>query len=175
MHYRHALLSTLGLLFIAGCDQGLPRKESKTFTPIAEGIRQAKTLTLYEGVPLHLTGRFKPGEKPPQSDMVEVGKHLFYSTPLAPATDTVEALRHLCASEGSYLPYEAKKCGFHADFCMQWKEGGRDYRVIVCFGCDDVSVQGPDDAVLMTLRPTSVQQFTALLNPLRRHHLEAAR
>ena len=170
-----AVLASFLLLFVAGCNSGLSREHAAVFKPIADAIQQAQSMSLHEAVPHSLRKGFKPGDKPPQPDMIELGEHLFYAKPLTPTPDTVEALRRLCAAEDTYRRYEQLKCMFNADFCLEWKEGDRAYRVIICFGCEEVWVQGPGNAVLLALQPEAADQLARLLEPLRVHHPEAAR
>jgi hypothetical protein len=52
----------------------------------------------------------------------------------------------LAASEASFSKYGGPKpCGgFHADYCLEWKDGEKVYQMMLCYGCDEAKFYGPE-------------------------------
>jgi hypothetical protein len=55
-------------------------------------------------------------------------------------------LKKLLGDESSFKAgFRGKKCGgFHPDYCVEWYADGQLYRCLICLGCWEVKVYGPD-------------------------------
>jgi hypothetical protein len=135
------------------------------FTPIAEGVRRASSLTLYEGLP-HPTWEGKQYESElATKKIIRFHGFPFYERPLAVAADEIEPLRRLCAAADSYWSYRGpKSCGgYHPDYCLVWNDGETAYHLLICFGCNEMKLYGPKNELIVDIRHEAVARFKAAL------------
>lgn len=123
------------------------------FKFIADGIRSAATVDLYEGLPHQLFERKAFESELAVKKTVQLHEFPFYDPPLAIGAEDVKLLRQLSAAPESYLRYEGPKpCGgFHPDYALVWKDGERTYTQLVCFGCGEVQLHGPQQELMVEL------------------------
>jgi hypothetical protein len=141
---------------LAGCDEkkvGSERTKASTeFEPnrsLFAAIGKADRLILYEGLP-HQNDEQELLEKEKRNKpTVTLHGFPFYRPALDVASDDVEKLRGLLGAEGSFVPWRGeKKCGgFHPDYLAEWRVGDGVYRVLICLGCHEVKVFGPDSSL----------------------------
>ena len=100
----------------------------------------------------------------------------FYDEPLVLKEADVERLRLVLGSRSSYASFtEEKKCGgFHADFSAQWSDGERSYLTLICFGCDEFKVYGPDISDRYDMTGLASKQLEEILVGYRRHSVKPA-
>lgn len=100
----------------------------------------AEEIVIYEGLPhpedekelLKAELKRKEIVKLPPSD------EAFY-TPTVKAVNS-DGIRKLLSGPDGIRVNEEKKCGFHSDYCIQFKHKDATYRAFVCFGCSELLV-----------------------------------
>ncbi|HYC70907.1 MAG TPA: hypothetical protein VEB66_06860 [Opitutaceae bacterium] len=67
----------------------------------------------------------------------------FYADPRGPDGRQLATMPDLLA--GTLSEYAgAKRCGgFHADYAVTWRAGGKDWAVLICYGCGEAAIFGP--------------------------------
>ena len=123
-------------------------RDMDAYPPLAEGVRRAERVVLYEGLPHQL---FEPDELRSELNShhtVRIGGYPFYKQPLELAASDSQWLKEWFCRPQSFreMPQGwAKACGgFHPDFCIEWQSGTEAYDVLVCFNCREVFCIGPD-------------------------------
>src|SRR6516164_563265 len=117
----------------------------RALKPLAKSISAAKLSCLREGLPHPF---WEPdlleGEKQSKK-IIEIEGFLFYENRILPTKDDGKALSAVCIDSGSYRRFSGeKRCGgFHPDWCINFEKGEHIYRVLLCFGCNEVRIIGP--------------------------------
>lgn len=166
------LFLCIGLLCggaVAGCTPSAPDTRFDQNKSLFGGIRTADRLILHEGHPRMVPANFEVELKNKQAVMIR--DHGFFPAPLDVTADDVSQLRAILSDEGSYDPWRGeKKCGgFHPDFLAEWRAGNAKYEVLICFGCHEVIVYGPDNKLRCDIRVESYGKLEALLKKYRKH------
>jgi hypothetical protein len=156
----------LACLVLAGCSPD--RKADTRFEDnksLFAAVREADQVTLYEGLP-HQAWESKQLEKEKQAKQtVQLHGFPFYSETLDLTADDQKALQKLLGDEASFKQWMGeKKCGgFHPDYLVEWRAGDRDYRFLICFGCSEVMVFGPDKSLRCDMAGESKKQLEDVL------------
>jgi hypothetical protein len=156
----------LACLLLAGCSPA--RKADTRFEDnkaLFAAVRDADTLTLYEGLP-HQTYESKQLEKEKQAKQtVQLHGFPFYRETLDVMADDQKALKKLLGDEASFKQWVGeKKCGgFHPDYLVECRAGDKDYRFLICFGCREVMVFGPERSLRCDMVEGTSKQFEAVL------------
>jgi hypothetical protein len=139
-------------LWLAGCspDKGVERTMAETRfddnKSLFAAIRDADKATLYEGLP-HQSNEAKLLEKEKkEKKTVQLHGFPFYQETLELKADDRKSLQKVLGDSASFQQWGVeKKCGgFHPDYLVEWRVGDKEYRVLICFGCHEVKVFGPD-------------------------------
>jgi hypothetical protein len=100
----------------------------------------AEEILIYEGLP-------HPYEEEELLKVELKRKEIVKLPPLdeafyTPAIEAVnaEALIKLLSGADGIREKEPEKCGFHSDYCIQFKHQDATYRAFVCFGCGELLV-----------------------------------
>jgi hypothetical protein len=140
--------TTLGIFLLAGVAfaQGKhPHERDPDEQAEVEAYRRifaaAEEIVIYEGLPhpyeeeelLEVESKRKDIVKLPPMD------EAFY-TPAVEAVNADALLKLLSGPDGIRVN-QPKKCGFHSDYCIQFKHQDTTYRAFVCFGCGELSVR----------------------------------
>jgi hypothetical protein len=135
------------------------------FKPIAEGIRGAAELVLYEGLPHQMFEQDALKKELATKKTVKIRDFPFYERPLVLEAAEVEPLRNHSMAADSYWSYGGPKLcgGFHPDYCLVWKQGESIYQLLICFGCHEVKLYGPKSELIVDLREKAFQAFEAAL------------
>ena len=147
---------------LGGCSAGPPASAS---------ISQAKRITLYEGLPHQM---YEPkallAERNAKSTVQFNGFPFYEETLDLKAVDT-EELKAMLSSPRSFEPYSGeKKCGgFHPDYAIEWSVGGKTYRCLVCFGCEEARIHGPGDVIEYDIEHATFKRLNQLLTPYRKN------
>ena len=86
-----------------------------------------------------------------------------------PAVEAVNAgtiLKLLSGSDGIRIN-QPKKCGFHADYCIQFKHQEATYRVFVCFGCGELLVMKGDSGVTFFFNDVELKKLLTVYDKKR--------
>jgi hypothetical protein len=134
-------------------------------------LQEAEQLTVYEGLPHQRDERKVWEEEKSKKPTVELHGFLFYRDLLALKPDDAKKLKALLEDETSFTPFGGvKKCGgFHPDYCVQWTVGEKTYRCLVCLGCWEVKVYGPNAELYCDLKHEVRTQLKELFKPYRKN------
>jgi hypothetical protein len=122
----------------------------------------AEGIVIYEGLPhpyeeeelLKVESKRKDIVKLPPSD------EAFY-TPAVEAVNAEALLKLLSGPDGIHVN-EPKKCGFHSDYCIQFKHLDATYRAFVCFGCGELFVMQGDSGVMFGFNDDELKKLLAV-------------
>jgi hypothetical protein len=173
------ILPLLLLLAVTGCKRPVDatpdpgRTEASTDFDAGKAlfaaITGADSLVLYEGLPHQMfeaeaLRREKEGKK-----TVTLHGHPFYAEALPVTAEDTENLRSLLSDVQSFDKWmgEAKCGGFHPDYLAEWRVGQATYRVLVCFGCKEAKVFGPERDLRCHIQRGA---FDGLHKLLKKHH-----
>jgi hypothetical protein len=139
-------------------------------TPPVAGIKLSATLTLYEGLPHQLYERAEL-EQEKKKPTVQLDGFLFYREPLELKEADRQALKVLIGDPGSLEAYSGEKTcgGFHPDYAIEWNEGGKAYRYLICFGCGEARVITPAGEIVYDIAPRAKERLKTLLSPYRKN------
>jgi len=148
---------------------GLSASELVEFTPLSQGVSRASTLTLYEGLPHPDWEAEYFKMELATKKTVRLHDYSFYERPLHVAAEDIETLRRLSANPDSYWSYRGPKpCGrYHPDYCLAWKDYDSIYDFLICFGCEEMKLYGPEGHLLVDLRSESALRFKITLQNYR--------
>jgi hypothetical protein len=160
---KHLAL-TAALLFVLGCSGSSARA-------FASGITSAEAVTLFEGLPhggfegdkLESERRSKP--------VVELHGYSFYKELLDLRPEDAKRLTEILGDAEALKSFSGeKKCGgFHPDYAAEWKRGASSYQALICFGCNEVKLFGPDIESRHDLSDGANEKLEALLGGYRKN------
>lgn len=145
-----------GLCLFCGCAGGSP--EGRT-------IRQAGTLTLYEGLPHPMYEADSLESEKKAKPTIELHGFPFYREPLALRAGDEEKLKEVLGDARSFDSYSGeKKCGgFHPDYAVGWSVAGTPYVCLICFGCAEFRLYGPAGEAEYDISRAARGRLTSLL------------
>jgi len=143
----------------------------KNIKPLMSGISHCKELVLYEGLPHPEAHEELFTNELKEKRTIKLEGHAFYEEQVSPKEDLGERLRELCSDRANLGRYRGGKfCGgFHPDWCLEFRDDGRVYRVLVCFGCREAQIIGPDHKLMSELAKSGYTELHAVLSPLRKN------
>lgn len=161
---------SIALLSLTALASAHPHEEPPVEVSRAEraAILGSKSLTLSEGLPHpakepHL---FPAEEK--RRDTREIAGFPFYKPDIKPDPGRLDRLRRLLASPASFAEWKQKRCGgFHPDWSVNWRSGRDNIHALICFGCQDIIILGPDQQLRYGLTAAAFKQLKSDLVPLR--------
>ena len=137
------------ILFVASCS--LPgefvfpevakiQATYKEFPKLAEAIRGASDLTLYEGLPHQMFEKEQLELELKAKETVIQNEFPFYKRPNPVSKADKKLLREICVNAKSFRPFSGfKGCGgFHPDYSLHWLEGKKVAQIQICFGCHEI-------------------------------------
>ncbi|WP_193211719.1 hypothetical protein [Luteolibacter marinus] len=131
-------------------------------------ITGSKVLTVSEGLPHPAKEPHLYPAEEKRRDTRKLADFPFYKPDLKPDAGRVDRLRKLLADPGSYLEWKQKRCGgFHPDWSVNWRAGRKEIHALICFGCQDIIIAGPDQQLRYGLSPAAFKQLQSELIPLR--------
>jgi len=134
-------------------------------------IGSAERVTLHEGLP-HPFDESKAFEKEKKSKQtVELDGYSFYRKTLDLKEEDAGKLKRLLADSNSFEPFSGeKKCGgFHPDYGVEWSDGDKVYRCLICFGCREAAVSGPPGSSRYDIQKQAFDRLKAMLTPYRKN------
>ena len=144
------------MLMLLGCTHGLelthqderPRKTDTKFDnlPILiSGIREHGELLLYEGLPHDFWEAELLQSELRRKKTLRLYGYPFYEELLSLEKEDAEKLTTLFSDEKNFSRYRgAKECGgYHPDYCAEWKTAEGPISALICLGCDEVKMYGP--------------------------------
>jgi hypothetical protein len=174
MRFSLVLIGLACLTLPANAD-GLP-EPSKNFDdlkPLVATVAKADKVILHEGLPHPAEDKNFENEKKTKKT-IDIAGWLFYAEPLAPKEEDVKKLTELLKAETTFVAFGGvKKCGgFHPDYAVEWLVGKDHYYALICFGCHEAKVYGPEKAAYVDIRKEGYDALTKLLKPYRKNRPE---
>lgn len=147
-----------------------PERFEKQIKPLVAGIRMAKRLVVYEGLP-HQRHKEVVAKELKDKKTVKFHDFHFYAETVAIDKEDAKTLTALCGELKTFGRYEgAKFCGgYHPDWCLEFKNGDDVYQVLICFGCHEARLYGPNHDVFSDLDSAAVKELEAILSPLHKN------
>ena len=153
-----------------------PSRNFENLKPLVEGVKKAKIVTLYEGLPHQTWEAEQLKTEQASKKTVKLHGFPFYEELLALKDEDAKKLKDLFCAEDSFkamAPNSQKKCGgFHPDYCIEWKDDEVTYQVQVCFGCEEVRCYGPKVDLYCDITRKAFEQFVVILKPYRKNRPE---
>jgi hypothetical protein len=175
---RRVLISLLGAYAVGARPQEwgppLSRSDVILFTPISEGIRRAQICFLYEGLPSPISDADQFNSELITKETLQFRDYPFYKKRLLIRDIDVNTLRKLSASPDTYWGARGPKhcVPFHPDYCLVWIDNNVPYEQLICFGCREMELYGPEQTVSLDIRSDAATQFA---NTLRNYRGERPR
>lgn len=148
-----------------------PEHFVKHIKPLVEGIKKAKALTLYEGLPHQFHERQLLAKELKEQKTVKLHDFPFYEGAIAVKDDDAKKLLSLCSDLKTFGRYGGKKMcgGYHPDWYIEFKAGDDIYQVQICFGCHEARLFGPKNEVFSDLDNEALKKLAAVFVPLRKN------
>jgi hypothetical protein len=152
----------LGTIAVSSCDRRVGSEA---------GVQDADQLVVYEGLPHQLFEKELLDEERKTKETVIWHDFPFYRAPLDVSADDREKLRVLLGDAGSFRPWRGeKKCGgFHPDYLAEWRAGNTNQRFLICFGCREVKVYGPEEDSRLDLTSEAAEALKEVLGNHRKN------
>jgi hypothetical protein len=134
-------------------------------------IGRADRLTLFEGLPHQYYEKDALEKEMRTKETVQLHGFPFYRETLDLKEGDSRRLKDLLGNPSSYEPYSGeKKCGgFHPDYAVEWSFEGRAYHCLICFGCYEFRVYGPQGEQFYDIRAGAYEGLETLLKPFRKN------
>lgn len=149
-----------------------PKETDSTFAnlgPLAAAIARADRITLYEGLPHQVSEKDLLESEIKAKKTVKHHGFAFYAGPLPLKDGDAKSLLALAGNEKSFQPWAGvKKCGgFHPDYLVEFTAGKDVVRMLVCFGCLEVKLHGPNSEVYVDMSDDGLHGLEKVLKPYR--------
>ena len=134
-------------------------------------VGTADRLILYEGLPHQYWEAEQLAQEQANKETVTLHGFPFYRVPLEISAEDAGKLKSLLESESSFLQWcGEKKCGgFHPDYCAEFHAGSAVYRALICFGCSETKVYGPDKSLRCDIQKEAEKQLEEVLKKYRKN------
>jgi hypothetical protein len=151
------------------------RRGEERFTgsirPILDGVRKAKTLVVFEGAPHQRWEAELLARELREKKTVRLHDFPFYAESLELKEADALEVWALCPTKQVFRGRSGMKLcgGFHPDWCLEWRDGDKAYRALLCFGCHEARLYGPKDEVECDLDEATLKQLRRILVPYRKN------
>jgi hypothetical protein len=160
---------------LLGCRANRRPPETDTRFDVNKGlfatVGDARQLTLYEGLPHQGSEPQELAAEKATKDTIQLRGFSFYRPPLDLKADDARLLRNLLGDEQSFRPFTGYKAcgGFHPDWCVGWATSAGEYLCLICFGCHEVKVYGPESELYCDIQDDVYKQLKATLKKYRKN------
>ena len=129
-------------------------------------VQAATELVVHRGLPRADGVAPATATPPAANDTITLQGYAFEGAAITISPPDVERLRVVLGARSSYASFtENKKCGgFHPDYALQWSDDERRYLTLICFGCDEFKLFGPEVAERYDMAPGVSAQLRTLLS-----------
>lgn len=140
----------------------------ENYDRIRVSLLAGKEVELYEGLPHDTWEREQYASELANAKTIRIAGTPFYAKPLISPTISLSQIRNLIGDRNSFVPYRGYKAcgGFHADWCLVWKNGEDSYAAELCFGCHELMVFENNERILYC-DVWDCKEFEEVLSPLR--------
>jgi hypothetical protein len=173
---RPALALTIAMLVLlvgvpGGAKDAKPATDLASYKPVAAAAKAAKALTLYEGLPHPLWENELLAAERKNKKTVKLHDYPFYAETLKFKDKDAKAVKALLRQSKRFRGWKGEKdCGgFHPDYLIEWKQGKDVYRVLFCFGCEEIKAFGPKGAVRLDMTAETKKELARILKPYRKN------
>lgn len=115
-------------------------KTARTFDDypkFVKSLKAAEEITLYQGTPREGAG--------PEVEVVELEGAEYAALSITLGSARTEAVKSLFSRADAVFPCVGiTSCEFHPDWRISWVDGSEAWRVVLCFGCDEMLVFNGD-------------------------------
>jgi hypothetical protein len=156
-----AFFGLLGLLLLW--------QASATSLPILRAASKADRVIVYEGLPHQAFESELRSKELAQKSVIELDNEPFYRAAIVLKPEDEKRLRQMLGSLDTYRKFSGEKgCGgFHPDFAVEFHIGANVHRAMLCFGCAEVHVTGPNIKKHFDLGRSA--ELEALLKPYQKN------
>jgi hypothetical protein len=133
--------------------------------------RNAGQVIVYEGLPHQsFDAKLLEAEKQ-QKPTITLHGYPFYRTPLELSAEDLATVNMLLVDERAFLQWIGeKKCGgFHPDYLIEYRFADSAYRYLICFGCHEVMVFGPERSLRCDIQREVYRHLELLLKKYRKN------
>lgn len=137
---------------------------------VSETIKQAEKIVLYQGLRRESSYLDLSEAEKQARPLHELNGYWFYQDPLSLTDNDLVRLLEILGNEATYRPFGGeKKCGgFHPDFAIEWQVGELVCRALLCFGCSEAKLFGPDRESRHDMPYAAKEKLEALLKPYKK-------
>jgi hypothetical protein len=137
--------------------------------PLVSGIEKAKRLVIYQGPPRDRADRDTVEKELKDKQKITLHGFQFYKETIASGDEGEKKIIALASDKKTFGKYGGPKfCGgFHPDWCLEFTSGREVYRVLICLGCHEARLYGPNKTSLFSdLDEDALKELLAVINPL---------
>ncbi len=140
------------------------------YSALVAGIGRATKVVLYEGLP-HQWSEEPAFQQEIRKPHVVLHEYPFYTELLELKPEDAYELVQTVTNVANFTPWAGyKKCGgYHPDYALEWHTTDGVYRCLVCLGCYEVKVFGPQSELYCDMTPETKQRLKALFKPYRKN------
>ena len=123
-----------------------PGTEFMNFSAFAAKLQKIDSVRLFEGLPHQMFASRLHEEELRTKKTVRLHRFPFYEETLELKEADAAELTLIFRNRKSFRPFSGPKAcgGFHPDYGLEWNGGQEIYQALVCFGCHEVMLFGPD-------------------------------
>jgi hypothetical protein len=126
-------------------------------------ILRTDRLIVYEGLP-----RFRKEQVEQDKDLKQeltLHGYQFFKNPHEVSAEDKKSLQELLGDSRSFHQWVGHKMcgGFHPDYLVEYRVGESIYRILLCFGCHEIMIYGPDSSLWCDMNSTTYEKLLALL------------
>jgi hypothetical protein len=132
---------------------------------LKSAVARAKSVVIFEGLPRGPKGKEHLSAEQKKS-LVLIDGEAFYPTAQAVAPELAEQLRSTLFAGVRERKDGVKLCGgFHADFFLRWSDERGATDALICFGCQEVKLDGATGELYGDLANDEAKTLRELLAP----------
>jgi hypothetical protein len=164
------LIAALLIITCLSCNSGQPLETTlENHKKLAAALKESEDCLLYEGMPHQMYEANALQKEIAAKKTIIRDSFNFYQQPLAWKGGDEKLVEKLISDSASFSPFQGeKKCGgFHPDYCLEWQTAAGAYSVLLCFGCGEVKVLGPNLAARWDLANDAAEKLQNALKPYR--------
>lgn len=130
-------------------------------------LQKIDSLRLFEGLPHQMFASQLHQQELRTKKTVSLHAFPFYEEILELREADAAQLTLIFRDRKSFKPFSGPKAcgGFHPDYCLEWHGSQEIYQALVCFGCHEVMLFGPDVELYCEIGDKTWSLLWTLLEP----------